>query len=83
MPGLGLDRDAAAVPFDDLLADGQSDAGAGKLFPLVQPLEHAKNLFKVLRIDSQPVVFHRKIHLLSPLLAAETCTWGTPPGSGT
>src|SRR6185437_3924329 len=60
LPGLGLDRDVAAVPFDDLLADGQADAGAGKLFPLVQPLEHAKNLFKVLRINSQSVVFHRK-----------------------
>ena len=65
MPGLGLDRDVAAVPFDDLLADGQSDAGAGKLFPLVQPLEHAKNLFKVLRINSQSVVFHRKHPFLS------------------
>ena len=60
MPGLGLDRNVAAVPFDDLLADGQSDAGAGKLFPLVQPLEHPKNPVKVLRINSQSVVFHRK-----------------------
>ena len=60
LPGLGLDRDAAAVPFDDLLADGQSDAGAGKLFPLVQPLEHAKDLVEVLRINSQSVVFHRE-----------------------
>ena len=49
LPELGLDRDAAPVPLGNLLADGQADAGAGELFALVQPLEHAKNLFKVLR----------------------------------
>ena len=56
LSGLRLDRDAAAVPLDDLLADRQADAGAGELFPLVQPLEHAEDPFEVLRLDSQPVV---------------------------
>jgi hypothetical protein len=46
VPGLRLDRDVAAVPLDDLLADRQSDAGAGELFAFVQPLEHAEDPFE-------------------------------------
>ena len=54
----------ATVPFDDLLADRQPDAGAGELFSCVQALEHAKDLVEVLRINSQSVVFDRKYPFL-------------------
>src|SRR5580704_16307039 len=64
LPWLRLDRDAAAMPLGDLFADGKSDTGSGKLFSLMQPLEHAKNLFEILRNDSQPIVFYRKCPLL-------------------
>src|ERR1700687_4903704 len=77
LAGLGFERDAAAVPCDDLLADGQSDAGAGKLFPFVQPLEHAKNLFEVLRINPQSVVPHRE----DPFLPATTGSGNMHPGN--
>jgi hypothetical protein len=60
-----------AVAFDYLLADGQSNSGSGELIPLMQPLEHSEDSFEILRVNSQSVVFYRKI----PLLAAV-------PGSG-
>src|ERR1700726_2902278 len=60
VPKLRFDRNAAAVSLDDFFADGQSNPGAGELFPFVQPLEHAENSFEILRIDSNPVVFHRE-----------------------
>jgi len=48
------------MPLDNLLADGQSHACAVELIPLVQPLEHAEDSFKELRVDPQPVVLHRE-----------------------
>ena len=48
------------MPLDDLLADGQSYAGATILFAFVQPLEHAENSSEVLRVNSDSVVLHRK-----------------------
>jgi len=45
---------------DNLLAYGQSNAGTGERFPCVQALEHAENLFEVLRVNSQSVVLHRE-----------------------
>ena len=71
------------MPLDDLLADGQSDAGAGKLFALVQPLEHAENPFEVLRVDSQAVVLHRKYPLLSAVLGGGDVHAGTSGRLGT
>ena len=65
---MGFDRNAAAVPLDDLLADSQSDAGARKLFPFVQPLKHAENSLKILRVNSQAVILHRECPLLSAIL---------------
>src|SRR5688572_25596189 len=58
LSGLRFDRDVPAMPLDNLLADGQSDAGPGVLVPLVQTLEHSKNLLEVLRIDADSVVSH-------------------------
>ena len=66
LPELRLDRDVAAVPLDDLLADRQPDAGAGELFALVQPLEHAEDPFEILRVDAEAVVLDRE----HPFLAA-------------
>ena len=39
---LGLGPNAASVPFDDLFADSQANAGAGILTAVVQPLEDDK-----------------------------------------
>ena len=38
--------------------------GAREFLPLMQPLEHAKNSFKILRVDSQSVVLHREYPFL-------------------
>ena len=43
-----LDPDASAVPLDDLLADGQADAGAGVLVARVQALEDDEDPLRVL-----------------------------------
>src|SRR3984885_4864540 len=56
----GLDRDGAAMPFDDLFANRKSDTGAVKFLPLVQSLEYPENLFKKLRFDSEPIVLNRE-----------------------
>src|ERR1700690_742101 len=53
---LRLDPHAAAVPFDNLLTDGQSDAGAGIVFLAVKPLEDTKNLILELLGDSNPII---------------------------
>src|SRR6266568_2722364 len=54
--GLGLDPDPPAVALDDLLADGEADAGAGVLGAGVQPLEDDEDPVHVLRIDADPIV---------------------------
>jgi hypothetical protein len=48
------------MALNNFFADGQFDPGDRELFPLVQPLEHSKDFFEVLRIDSQAIVSHRK-----------------------
>src|SRR6266496_415664 len=63
--GLGLDPDPPAVTLDDLLADGEADAGAGVLGASVQPLEDDEDPVQILRVDADPVV----AHLEAPLLA--------------
>jgi len=55
---LRIDPDAAAVPFHDLLAEGQADAGAGVLFPTVQALEDDENSLRILGVDANAVVAH-------------------------
>ena len=65
------------MPLDDLLADGQANAGTGELFPFVQPLEHAENLFEVLRLNSESVVLHREYPSLSAVPGGGRCgLWG-------
>ncbi len=52
----GLDPDFSAMPFDNFLADRQSDAGPGIFAPGVQPLEYHKNALGILRADSDAVI---------------------------
>jgi hypothetical protein len=52
-----IERDAAAVPLDDSLADRQPYTGAGNLLPSVEPLEHSEDPFQVLRLNAWPIVF--------------------------
>ena len=76
LPGLRFDRDAAAVPLDDLLADGQPDAGAGVLGACVQPLKHAEDPFEVLWFDAQAVVSHREGPLRAAILGGRDVDLG-------
>src|SRR4030095_981185 len=56
MPGLGLDRDTAAVSLDDLFADGQPDACTLEFLAAMQSLKHAEDPFEVLGLDAEPIV---------------------------
>src|SRR5438045_8252458 len=67
---VGVEPDPAAVVFDDLLRDGQSDAGTGVDLLRVQPLEDPEHLLGELGLDADPVVFAGDL----PLLGVE------PPG---
>src|SRR5438093_9370425 len=53
---LRLGPDAAAVPVDDPLHDGQADAGALVVLGVVQPLEHAEELVGVAHVEADAVV---------------------------
>src|ERR1035437_1695493 len=58
-PGrLGFDPDSAPMALDNLLADGQPDAGAGIGLARVQALEDLENAFKILRINADAIVPH-------------------------
>ena len=59
MAGLGFDPDVAAMAFDDLLAHGQADAGAGILVASVQALEDLEDAFGVAQINADAVVVDR------------------------
>src|ERR1017187_4479627 len=60
MSGLGLHPDLPSVALYDFLTDGETDAGAGKLFGTVQALEDGENAPGVLRLDANAVITHRK-----------------------
>src|SRR3970040_390525 len=60
---------APAVPGDDALHDGQTDAGALELLRAVQPLEHAEQLVVVAHVEPGAVVLHA-IDALRAVLAA-------------
>src|SRR5580692_5694478 len=64
---LRLDRNLSAMALHDLLAYRQADARAGKLFPLVQALEHAENSLEILRVDSEPIVLNGEAILLAAI----------------
>ena len=58
MLGSGFDPDAAAVPFNHLLADRQADAGAFVFLTVVQALEDLEDLVVELRCDAYAVIAH-------------------------
>src|SRR5206468_3389620 len=74
-----LDPDAPAVPAHDLLADRQSDAGAGVLLPGVEPLEDHEDPLRVLRLDPDSVVTHAEEPLAVPLLGRDPDPGGIVP----
>ena len=48
------------MAFGDLLAQGQADSDAGKLFAAMQALKHDEDLLEILRVDVKSVVAHGK-----------------------
>src|ERR1700722_13063341 len=56
----GLDRNIAAMPLDDLFADGEAHSGAGELLAPMQALKHSKYPFEVLRFNAEAIVLHRE-----------------------
>jgi hypothetical protein len=50
------DPDASAVPLYDLLGDGEADAGAGILMPVVQALKDQEDALEVLRLNADAVI---------------------------
>src|SRR5438046_434319 len=48
---LGLGPDAATVPVDDALHDGQADARALKFVGPMQPLKHSEKLSGILHVE--------------------------------
>src|ERR1700722_210520 len=56
----GLDRDCAAMPFDDFFANRESDARAVEFLPPVQSLKYPEYSLEKLRFDSKPVVLNGK-----------------------
>jgi len=71
----GLHPDAAPVALRDLLAQGQSQARAGKLLSAVQTLENGKNPFLVLRSNADAVILHADNPLVSVLLRRNMYPW--------
>src|SRR5439155_2048523 len=63
--GAGLDPDAPAVAPDDLLDDGQADAGAGIRVAGVQALEHLEDALAVARVDADAVVGDLEVPVLA------------------
>jgi hypothetical protein len=52
----GFHPDAPVIALYDLLADGETDAGPFVLFVIVQTLEDAEDLPRILRIDPDAVL---------------------------
>src|ERR1035438_6391272 len=65
--GLRLRPDPSAVAFDDLFADGQADAIARVFAAGVQTLEDDKDVFRVLRGNSDSVIAHAEQPVLARL----------------
>src|SRR5687767_9356260 len=54
--GLAVGPYPPAVPRDDLVHQGEPDAGAGKVLVAVQALEHAEQPVHVARVEARAVV---------------------------
>ena len=64
--------DAPAVALDDLLADGQTDAGSGVFRPGMESLENDKNPARILWGDADALVGHGDLDDVDRLAAART-----------
>ena len=60
LTGLRFYPNAPVVAFYNFFTNGQPNAGARVLLPVVQALENNKNSFKILRLNAYAVVLHRK-----------------------
>src|SRR5262249_28174488 len=71
----GFDPDVSAMPFDDLFANGQTDAGAGEIGLVMKALEDDKYFVKELRIDTDAVVGNRKLPVSVLFLRTDADHW--------
>jgi len=53
-----IHADLSSMPFDDLLAQGESDPGSRVIRPTMKPLEQDEDTLQVLRLDAYAVVAH-------------------------
>src|SRR5438132_5804958 len=60
MTRLRFEPDVATMTFDDLLANGEAQAGAGVFSATMKPLEDREYLVGVAHVDANPVVFYRE-----------------------
>src|SRR5690606_18286973 len=58
---LGLGPDTSAMPHQHTAHAGQTDAGTRIVAGLVQPLEHTKQLARILHVETGPVVAHGEL----------------------
>src|ERR1700733_11516487 len=62
---------ATAVPGNDAVNDGEPDAGAPELLGAMQSLKYAKELFRVLHVEPDPVVAHGIVIFRAGFAAAD------------
>src|SRR5688500_2256976 len=67
----GIGPHLPTVALDDLLDDGEPDAGAFEVCSGVQALEHAEQFTRMLRIEPHAVVAYEVDRLLGATLAAD------------
>ncbi len=59
---LAFDLDAASVPFNDLLTNGQTHAEAHILRSPMQAVERLENIFDLIWFNSNPIIFDDDLH---------------------
>ena len=73
LTGRAAGRDRAAVPFDDLAADGQADSRALVLRAAVKALENRENLVGVDLVEADPVIFDQDLTVRTGL--SRSASW--------
>ena len=64
MPDLRIDQELPPVTLDDLLADGQPNAGPWVFVPRVQALKDEKDALGVFRVNADPIIAHGELPAL-------------------
>src|SRR6266511_2381108 len=67
-PPFGLDPDSSAVTLHDLLGDGEANAAAGIIMPIVQALKDQKDALEVLRLNANAIILDPEQPLIPLLL---------------